>query len=49
MTIANDYGIDDVWIVNVGDLKPMELYISYFLDLAYNYEYYGVNGHEKTL
>ena len=47
MTIAYDYGIDDVWIVNVGDLKPMELDISYFLDLAYNYEYYGVNGHEK--
>ena len=47
MSISYDYGIDDVWIVNVGDLKPMELDISYFLDLAYNYEYYGVNGHEK--
>ena len=47
MTIAYDYGIDDVWIVNVGDLKPMEYDISYFLDLAYNYEYYGINGHEK--
>ena len=47
MSIAYDYGIDDVWIVNVGDLKPMELDISYFLDLAYDYEYYGINGHEK--
>ena len=47
MSIAYDYGIDDVWIVNVGDLKPMELDISYFLDLAYDYEYYGVNGYEK--
>ena len=25
----------------------MELDISYFLDLAYNYEYYGVKGYEK--
>ena len=47
MSIAYDYGIDDVWIVNVGDLKPMELDISYFLDLAYDYEAYGVNGYEK--
>ena len=47
MSIAYDYGIDDVWIVNVGDLKPMELDISYFLDLAYDYEYYGINGYEK--
>ena len=47
MSIAYDYGIDDVWIANVGDLKPMELDISYFLDLAYNYEYYGVKGYEK--
>ena len=47
MSIAYDYGIDDVWIVNVGDLKPMELDMSYFLDLAYDYEYYGVKGYEK--
>ena len=47
MSIAYDYGIDDVWIVNVGDLKPMELDISYFLDLAYDYETYGVNGYQK--
>ena len=47
MSVAYDYGIDDVWIVNVGDLKPMEYDMSYFLDLAYDYEYYGVNGYEK--
>lgn len=38
MTMAYDHGIDDIWIVNVGDLKPMEMNISYFLDLAYDYE-----------
>ena len=47
MSIAYDYGIRDVWIVNVGDLKPIEYDISYFLDLAYNYEYYGINGYKK--
>lgn len=38
MTRAYDYKIDDLWIVNVGDLKPYELEISYFLDLAYDYD-----------
>ncbi|MGN0181834.1 MAG: glycosyl hydrolase 115 family protein [Candidatus Ornithomonoglobus sp.] len=38
MTTAYEYKIDDLWIVNVGDLKPHELEISYFLDLAYDYD-----------
>ncbi len=41
LTTAYEYGVDDAWIVNVGDLKPMELPISYFLDLAYDFETYG--------
>ncbi|OUM68934.1 glycoside hydrolase family 115 protein [Piromyces sp. E2] len=47
MSISYDYGIDDVWIANVGDLKPMELDISYFLDLAYDYEHLGVEGQDR--
>ncbi|MCL1822703.1 MAG: glycosyl hydrolase 115 family protein [Oscillospiraceae bacterium] len=38
MTSAYDAGVDRIWIVNVGDLKPMELPIDYFLNLAYDYE-----------
>ncbi|MDR2546158.1 MAG: glycosyl hydrolase 115 family protein [Lachnospiraceae bacterium] len=38
MTRAYDAGIKDIWIVNVGDLKPMELPLDYFLSLAYDYE-----------
>ena len=38
MTTAYDAGVDRIWIVNVGDLKPMELPIDYFLSLAYDYE-----------
>lgn len=48
MTMAYDHGIDDIWIVNVGDLKPMEMNISYFLDMAYDYETWGKNGANKT-
>jgi len=47
MSIAYDYGIEGVWIANVGDLKPMEINISYFLDLAYDYEYLGFEGEKR--
>jgi hypothetical protein len=36
MHLAYEHGVDRIWIVNVGDLKPMELPISFFLDYAYN-------------
>lgn len=36
MHLAYEYGVDKIWIVNVGDLKPMETPISFFLDFAYN-------------
>jgi len=36
MHLAYEYGVDKIWIVNVGDLKPMEFPISFFLDYAYN-------------
>ncbi len=41
MSMAYDYGVDDIWIVNVGDLKPMEMPISYFLDMAYDFDTWG--------
>ncbi|MFY9152805.1 MAG: glycosyl hydrolase 115 family protein [Prolixibacteraceae bacterium] len=36
MHMAYEYGVDRIWLVNVGDLKPMELPISFFLDYAWN-------------
>ena len=36
MHLAYEHGVDKIWIVNVGDLKPMEFPISFFLDYAYN-------------
>lgn len=36
MSMAYDYGVDKIWIVNVGDLKPHEIAIEFFLELAYD-------------
>lgn len=36
MHLAYEYGDRQVWIVNVGDLKPMEFPISFFLDYAWS-------------
>lgn len=36
MHLAYEYGARRIWIVNVGDLKPMEFPISFFLDYAWN-------------
>ena len=36
MNLCYEYGITKIWIVNVGDLKPMEYPIQFFLDMAWN-------------
>lgn len=36
MHLAWQHGVKDIWIVNVGDIKPMEFPISFFLDYAWN-------------
>jgi hypothetical protein len=36
MNLAWKYGATRIWMVNVGDLKPMEFPISFFLDMAWN-------------
>ena len=41
MNLAYRYGIDKIWIVNVGDLKPMEYPIQFFLDMAWDPESYN--------
>ncbi|MGG4554393.1 glycosyl hydrolase 115 family protein [Paenibacillus humicus] len=33
---AYEYGADRIWIVNVGDLKPMEFPMEYFLRMAWD-------------
>ena len=36
MNLAYRKGVDRMWIVNVGDLKPMEFPTEFFLDFAWN-------------
>lgn len=36
MHLAYQYQAREIWIVNVGDLKPVEFPISFFLDYAWN-------------
>ena len=36
LSLAYDFGIEKMWILNVGDLKPMEYPIQFFLDMAWN-------------
>src|SRR5581483_5775318 len=36
MNLAYSYGADRIWIVNVGDLKPMEIPIEFFLKQAWD-------------
>lgn len=36
MQLTYEYGVDRLWVLNVGDLKPMEYPITLFLDLAWN-------------
>lgn len=48
VSMAYDYGIRDLWIVNVGDIRPNELPLSYFMGLAYDFEAMGTNNPNKT-
>jgi len=44
LTLAADYGLDRMWILNVGDLKPMEYPITLFMDMAWNPRSVGVDA-----
>lgn len=34
--LAKEYGVDKIWIVNVGDIKPLEFPTQFFLDYAWD-------------
>lgn len=44
MNLTYRYGVDELWIVNVGDLKPMEYPISFFLDMAWSPDSFNENN-----
>ncbi|WP_343592136.1 glycosyl hydrolase 115 family protein, partial [Flavobacterium sp.] len=47
MDLAYQYGVDKIWIVNVGDIKPMEFPIAFFLDMAWNPEKFTAGNLEQ--
>jgi Glycosyl hydrolase family 115/Gylcosyl hydrolase family 115 C-terminal domain/Glycosyl hydrolase family 67 N-terminus len=44
MHLAWEYKVRQIWIVNVGDIKPMEFPVSFFLDYAWNPERIDADG-----
>ncbi|MCQ2540207.1 MAG: glycosyl hydrolase 115 family protein [Acetatifactor sp.] len=44
MTTAYEYGVRDLWIVNVGDLKFHEVPLTYFMALAYDFDKWGTSN-----
>lgn len=49
---AYDTGADRYWLLNVGDIKPMELAISTFFEMAWNFDqfnYENINRHQANL
>ena len=44
LQLTYDYGVEKLWILNVGDLKPMEYPITLFLDMAWNPKQYNAGN-----
>lgn len=44
LQLTYDYGVDKLWILNVGDLKPMEYPVTLFLDMAWNPKRYTADN-----
>ena len=44
LSLAYDLGIQRMWILNVGDLKPMEYPITLFMDMAWNPKEYTLQN-----
>ncbi|KAL2024908.1 hypothetical protein VTK56DRAFT_3607 [Thermocarpiscus australiensis] len=44
MHMAYARGADRIWVVNVGDMKALEIPINHFFDLAYDAERWGVDS-----
>lgn len=49
MSLAYDRGIQKIWILNVGDIKPAEYQIELFLDMAWDMDQVRRIGPEKHL
>ena len=48
LTMAYDYNVRNIWVVNVGDVKPLEMEINYAMDIAYDMEKWGRQNTAET-
>lgn len=48
MSMAYDFGIRELWIVNVGDICTQEFPLSYFMDMAYDFDKWGTSAINQT-
>ncbi|CAM3906081.1 glycosyl hydrolase 115 family protein [Cohnella lubricantis] len=48
MSMAYDFGVRELWMVNVGDICTQEFPLAYFLDLAYDFEQWGTSAINRT-
>jgi hypothetical protein len=44
LQLTYDYGVDKLWVLNVGDIKPMEYPITLFMDMAWNPTRYNADN-----
>lgn len=44
LSLTYQYGVDKLWVLNVGDLKPMEYPITFFMDFAWNPKRYDASN-----
>jgi hypothetical protein len=49
MQLSHARQADRIWIVNVGDLKPLEIPINHFMDMAYNTPQWSYDSVPKWL
>ena len=48
LTMAYDYNLRNVWVINVGDIKPVEMELNYSMALAYDMDKWGQENTAKA-
>ena len=47
LTMTYDYNVRNIWVINVGDIKPLEMELNYAMDLAYDMDKWGQHNTAK--
>lgn len=49
MNIARSFNTTQIWILNIGTLKPLEMPTGWFLDLAWDFDRWERNSWKRWL